>query len=41
MKNKSSISVYSEIENLKEVIVHRPGNELLFVSPTNMQKFLI
>lgn len=40
MKNKSSISVYSEIENLKEVIVHRPGNELLFVSPTNMQKFL-
>jgi len=39
-QQKSKINVYSECGTLKTVLVHRPGKELDFISPSNMDKYL-
>lgn len=36
----SYINVKSEIKPLKEVLLHRPGNELLNLTPSNLKKLL-
>lgn len=34
------INVYSEIETLKKVLVHKPGNELRYVTPDRLEELL-
>ena len=36
----AKIQVTSEIKDLKKVLVHRPGEELLNLTPSNLEKFL-
>ena len=36
----SAINVTSEIKPLKEVLVHRPGKELLNLTPTTLHELL-
>ena len=36
----AKIQVTSEIKTLKKVLVHRPGEELLNLTPSNLEKFL-
>lgn len=40
-KNQSSpIHVYSEIGQLKKVLVHKPGNEIKYITPDTMEELL-
>lgn len=39
-KNKSNINVYSEIGNLKEVLVHTPGDEIANIAPSRLDELL-
>ncbi len=41
MKSKSAINVYSEIGKLKKVLVHRPGDELRYVTPKRIDELLM
>ena len=36
----NSINVTSEIKPLKKVLLHRPGNELLNLTPDNLEELL-
>lgn len=38
---KSAINVYSEIGKLKKVLVHRPGDELRYVTPKRIDELLM
>ena len=38
---KNAINVYSEIGKLKKVLVHRPGDELKYVTPQRMDELLM
>ena len=40
MRKNSAINVYSEIKPLKRVLLHRPGNELLNLTPDTLTRLL-
>lgn len=40
MSKEQGIHVYSEIKPLKKVLLHRPGNEFLNLTPNTLQRLL-
>ncbi len=41
MANYNGINVYSEIGKLRKVLVHRPGDELKYVTPSRIDELLM